>query len=100
MILSPSMRAYATCTQHTGFSTFNPVSFLFYLGDDVSVGETNDDTVLGGVVFVLVLNDKTLAGIVVCLPFPPTLEFHLVAFEVRPVLHDLHERLGKRKSGT
>jgi hypothetical protein len=35
------------------------------LADDVSVGEADNKTVLGGVVLVLGLNDKTLAGVVV-----------------------------------
>jgi hypothetical protein len=35
------------------------------LADDVSVGESNDKTVLGRVVFVLGLSDEALAGVVV-----------------------------------
>jgi hypothetical protein len=35
------------------------------LADDVSVGESNDEAVLGRVVFVLGLRDKALAGVVV-----------------------------------
>ena len=80
-----------------GVGSFTPACFLpattVYLGNDVSVGKTNDDTVFGSVVLVLVLNNEALAGVVVGLPFPPALEFHLVALEVRPVLHHFHERL-------
>jgi hypothetical protein len=39
------------------------------LGDDVSVGETNNKSVLWRVVLVLGLNNKTLSGVVISLSF-------------------------------
>ena len=63
------------------------------LCNNVGVGEANDEPVLWRVVFVLVLNHETFAGIVVRLPLPPPLELDLVTPEVRPVLDHFHERL-------
>lgn len=68
-----------------------------YLSNNVSVTETNDETVLRSVVLVLVLNDEALSSKVVRLAFPPPLEFDLVALEVRSILDDLHERLKNEK---
>ena len=67
------------------------------LAGDVGVGATDDQPVLRGVVFVLVLDDKTLAGIVVGSSLAPPAELDLEPFEVRLVLHELHERLGEEK---
>ena len=68
-----------------------------YLAGDVLVGRAHDHAVLGGVVFILVLDHKTLAGIVVGLALPAPAELDLVPLEVRLVLYDLDERL-KTKS--
>lgn len=43
------------------------VQVVTCLTNDVSVGEPHHETVLGGVVLVLVLSNKTLASTVVCL---------------------------------
>ena len=64
-----------------------------YLAGDVAVGGAHDHTVLGGVVFVLVLDDQALAGVVVGLTLPAPAELDLVPLEVRLVLHNLDERL-------
>lgn len=66
---------------------------LVYLGGDVLVGEPHHEPVLGGVVFVFVLDDEPFAGVVVRPPLPPPLELHLEPLEVRLVLHHLHETL-------
>lgn len=49
------------------------------LGDDVTVGEADDETVLGRVVLVLGLGDQALTGIVVGLTLTTTLELGLEA---------------------
>jgi hypothetical protein len=49
------------------------------LADDVSVGEPNDKTVLGRVVFVLGLGNEALAGIIVGFACPSALVFGLEA---------------------
>ena len=48
------------------------------LGDDVAVGEANDESVLRGVVLVLGLGDQALAGIVVGLALLAALVLGLV----------------------
>jgi hypothetical protein len=48
------------------------------LGDDVAVGEADNQTVLGGVVLVLGLGDEALAGVVVGLTRTTTLVLDLV----------------------
>lgn len=52
-----------------------------HLSDDVPVGETDDQAVLGRIVLVLGLGDQALAGIVVGLALPPALELGLEAAE-------------------
>lgn len=49
------------------------------LADNVLVGETDDEAVFRGVVFVLGLGDQTLAGIVVCLARTTTFVLGLIA---------------------
>lgn len=49
------------------------------LGDDVAVGEADDQAVLGRVVLVLSLGDETLAGVVVGLALATALELRLEA---------------------
>ena len=54
------------------------------LGDDVAVGEADNQAVLGRVVLVLGLRDEALAGVVVSLPLTATLELGLVAAAANP----------------
>lgn len=61
------------------------------LTGDVAVAEAHDQTVLGSVVLVLILEDKTLASLVVGSALTTPLELDLVALEVLFVLHDLNE---------
>lgn len=63
------------------------------LAGDVAVAQTHDQTVLGRVVLVLVLEDQALASIVVGLALTTPLELDLVPLEVLLVLHDFHETL-------
>ena len=51
------------------------------LGDDVLVGEADDEAVLGRIVLVLGLGDEALAGVVVGLTRPAALVLDLVAAE-------------------
>ena len=67
------------------------------LGDDIAVGDTHDHAVLGRIIFVLVLNHKTLAGEVVSLALATPAELDLEALEVSFVLDDFHERLKLEK---
>lgn len=64
-----------------------------YLADDVLVGRADNHPVLGRVIFVLVLDDETLASIVVCLALAAPAELDLEPLEVRLVLDKLYERL-------
>lgn len=63
------------------------------LGGDVLVGQTHNQTVLGGVVLVLVLESQTLPGIVIGFALTTPAEFNLVALEVLLVLDYLDETL-------
>ena len=65
-----------------------------YLGDHVLVGETDDQTVLGCVVLILVLNDQTLASVVVSLSLAAATVLDLVALEVNAVLDNFKETHG------
>lgn len=65
------------------------------LSDDVLVGEADDETVLGGVVLVLVLDRETLARVVVGLALAPPLELGLVALEVGAVLDNFNKTHSK-----
>lgn len=65
------------------------------LADDVGVREADDETVLGGVVLVLVLDDQALASIVVSLSLTATTVLNLETLEVGSVLDELNERLIK-----
>jgi len=53
---------------------------------DVSVGEADDETILGHVILVLVLNDQTLASIIISLTLAASAVFNLEALEVGLVL--------------
>ena len=63
------------------------------LATDVLVGASDDHAVLGRVVFVLGLNDETLAGIVVGLTLTTPAELDLEPLEVRLAFDELDERL-------
>lgn len=63
------------------------------LTDDVGVGAADDETVLGGVVLVLVLDDEALTGIVVGLTLTATTVLDLETLEVGGVLDELNEWL-------
>jgi len=62
------------------------------LADAVAVGETNDKTVLGGVVLVLVLDHKTETLVIISLALTATTVLGLEALEVSLVLKNLLER--------
>ena len=49
------------------------------LTDDIFVGEADDETVLGGIVFVLGLGNETLASVIIGFTCTTTLVFGLVA---------------------
>lgn len=57
----------------------NAVCACRYVHDDVSVGEADDQAVLGRIVLVLGLGDQALAGIVVGLALLPPLVLGLEA---------------------
>ena len=78
-------------------STDDDVSLDPGVGDlaaDVGVGAAHDHPVLGGVVLVLVLDDKTLASIVVGSSLPPPAELDLVPLEVGLVLDNFNKGHG------
>ena len=60
-------------------------------GEDALVGETDDHSVLLGVVLVLVVDHQSLAGVVVGLTLSSPSEFGLVPLGVRLVLKNLHK---------
>ena len=77
-------------------SSQNTISFETSISDlttDVLVGSTDDHAVLGGIILILVLNDKAFAGIVIGLTFTAPPEFNLEALEVSLILDYLDERL-------
>ena len=49
------------------------------LDDDISVGKANDESVFGGIVFVLGLGNQTLASVVIGFTCATTLVFGLIA---------------------
>mmetsp|Transcript_126048 Transcript_126048/g.177843 ORF Transcript_126048/g.177843 Transcript_126048/m.177843 type:complete len:209 (-) Transcript_126048:8-634(-) len=61
------------------------------LADDVLVGETDDESVLGGVVLVLVLANHSSAGTEIGLTLTPPSELGLEPTEIGFVFHDLDE---------
>lgn len=63
------------------------------LAGDVTVAQTDNQTILRGVVLVLVLEDQTLTGIVVGLALTTPAEPDLVTLEVLLILNNLHETL-------
>jgi hypothetical protein len=70
-----------------------------HLANNVSVGDTDNQTILGGVILVLVLDDQALAGIVVSLSLAAAAVFDLVAFEVSLIFNNLDEWLEIRTDG-
>ena len=77
-------------------SSQNTISFETSISDlttDILVGSTDNHAVLGGIILILVLNDKALAGIVIGLAFTAPPELNLEALEVSLILHYLNERL-------
>ena len=76
-------------------SANNDVSFESGIGNlaaDVGVGRSDNHPVLGCIIFILVLNYKTFAGIEIGLSFTPPTELDLETLEVSLVLHNLDER--------
>ena len=74
----------------------NPVSFkpgVCNLTGDVLVGHTHNHAILGGIVFILVLNDETFSGIVISFALTTPPELDLESLEVSFALDYLDERL-------
>lgn len=63
------------------------------LSGDIAIGQTYNQTVFGGVVLVLVLEDQALSGIVIGFSLTTPLELNLVALEVLFVLNNFNETL-------
>jgi cytochrome b subunit of formate dehydrogenase len=63
------------------------------LSNNVAVGDANNKSVFVSVVFVLVLSDQSLTGIVVGLTLSSSSVFNLEALEVSLVLNNLNEWL-------
>jgi len=75
-------------------SADNAISFDASVSDltsDVAVAQTDDETILRRIVFVLILEDKTLASLVISSSFAAPLEFDLVPLEVLLVFNDFDE---------
>ena len=66
---------------------------VYNLADNISIGETNNQTILGGIVLVLVLNDQAFASIVISLALTASAILDLEAFEISLVFNSLDERL-------
>lgn len=64
-----------------------------YLTTDVLVCESNNHTVFRGVVFVLVLDDKTATSKVVSFTFTTPAEFNLEPLEIGFVFHNFDKSL-------
>jgi hypothetical protein len=75
---------------------FRDISDCQYLAGDILVGESDDETVLGGVVLIFNLNNKALSGIVICLSRTSALELNLEALEVCLVLDNFAKPCEKR----
>lgn len=63
------------------------------LACDVFVGQTDDQTILRRVIFVLVLDNQTFTGVVVGFTFTTPLEFDLITLKVLLVLDNFNETL-------
>lgn len=80
-------------------SAHNAITFntgVSNLASDVTVAQTDNHTILGGIVLVLVLDDQTLASIVIGLTLTTPAEPDLVTLEVLLILNNLHETLLRR----
>jgi hypothetical protein len=64
-----------------------------YLSDNILVGESNDQAILGSVVLVLILDNQAAAGIVISPSLTTPAEFNLVTLEVRFVLDNFNKTL-------
>ena len=74
----------------------NPVSFkpgVCNLTGDVLVRHTHNHAILGGIIFILVLNDETFSGIVISFALTTPPELDLESLEVSFALDYLDERL-------
>ncbi len=67
------------------------------LGKDILVGESDNESVLGGTVLVLVLGDELVSLTVVSLSLSSSSELDLVPLKVSLVLHYFNECLRDRK---
>lgn len=61
------------------------------LGNDSGAGDSGNQSVLGSVVFVLILENESLSSVVVSLSLSSPLEFSLIPHEVGLVLDNFHE---------
>jgi len=62
-----------------------------HLADNLLVSSSNNKSVLLGIVFILVLNDETLASVVIGFTLSSTAIFGLVSLRVCLVLKDFNE---------
>ena len=82
-------------------SSNDSISFKSGIGNltgDIFVGETHNHTILGGIVFVLVLNNKAFPGEVVSFTLTTPPELDLESLEVSFALDYLDERLKHKKN--
>ena len=63
------------------------------MANDVSIGEADNESVLGGVVLVLVLSHQTRAGVIISFSLPATAVLDLIPLVVSAVLLNFDERL-------
>lgn len=70
---------------------------MFYLAYDIFVGKPDNQSELGRVVLVLVLNSQSLPGVVIGFSLTTPLEFNLETLEVLLVFHNFDETLRKAK---
>ena len=81
-------------------SSNDSISFKSGIGNltgDIFVGETHNHTILGGIVFVLVLNNKAFPGEVVSFTLTTPPELDLESLEVSFALDYLDERLKDKR---
>jgi len=68
------------------------------LSNNSAAGNSGNKSVLGGVVLVLILDDKGLSGVVISLTLSSSSESSLVSLEVSSGLVNLNESLGKMRN--
>ena len=83
----------AVCSGHNSVTLQASISNLT---SDVFVGTSHNHTILGRIVLVLVLNDQTLAGIVVGLAFTTPPELDLVTLEISFAFDHFDKRLQEK----